>query len=51
MKYQLEWIGKQLWTAITTSLEITGFLVEDIATAVIFTEPEEQESPFLRSCK
>ena len=51
MKYQLEWIGKQLWTAITTSLEITGFLVEDIATAVIFTEPEEQESPFWRSCK
>ena len=42
------------WKAIMdcnyNSLEITGFLVEDIATAVIFTEPEEQESSFWRSC-
>ena len=45
-KYQLGWIEQQFGTEITAALEILDLLDEDIATAIIFTEPEEQELLF-----
>ena len=45
-KYQLGWIEQQFRTEITAALEILDLLDEDMATAIIFTEPEEQELLF-----